>query len=397
MPLPFDSPAFDSFSDDVVDRFLAGKSRPGEAEQVRAWLGEFSDGAEWVDALKWRAGDAFAGTSSDASDASDAFSPADLRAHLKARVAERLGGFPGDVQNEGTSAPGIQGAPKRSRRGMVGRDARPLGRQTLYGYVASALAVALIALGYGLAATSSRDHGMDVKQYVTARGEYITVPLGEGSTMRLAPATSVKLTSSAIFVSGQAYFSIISRTNRAVIVNTNNASVRVLGTKFSVRQYPEESRSHVVVDEGRVMLHALSHALSHADSREYASVLSVHMIGDVTDSGEVTTSIAPDRDVPTWTEGHLVFRDTPLRDVASELSRTYGVTVRVADSSLSTRLMTMAVSVREQSLVETLDFIARVTRSHYTRQGAIFLLTPGRPPVAEPAVKFLQSEKQYGR
>jgi ferric-dicitrate binding protein FerR (iron transport regulator) len=121
------------------------------------------------------------------------------------------------------------------------------------------------------------------------------------------------------------------------------------------------------------------------------------MMAQVTDSSvTVTPGIAP-REYTGWTQGALVFNRVALRDLVVELTRAYGVPVRVEDTVLAREPMTMEVSVRTQSLTRVLELIGLATNAHYTQDGEAYVLTPGRAPAnAVPRTRFLEPEKQYG-
>jgi ferric-dicitrate binding protein FerR (iron transport regulator) len=223
--------------------------------------------------------------------------------------------------------------------------------------------------------------------------------------MMLAPATTVTLTrhdgAEAFAVTGEAYFVVAPQSTRAFVVQTTNARVRVLGTRFAVRQYPTERTSQVVVEDGKVALQTVQDQASGTTP----TILSAHAVAVVTDSGIALTRGVATRDYISWIEGTLVFKDVSLRDVMAALSRAYDVTILVTDTALANENMTMEVSVPEQSVTRVLDLIGTTTNAHYTIKGRTYLLSPGRnathlSPPTPGAVKQQSSpqpETQYGK
>jgi len=212
--------------------------------------------------------------------------------------------------------------------------------------------------------------------------------------MTLAPATTARVTPDEIMLTGEAYFQLQSNLGHPTVVRTTDAVVRVLGTSFVVRRYTTDRGSRVVVENGKVALDASD----AGHSRQRPVVLSARTRGVVVDSGiTVTTGINVD-DYTAWTAGRLVFDEVPLREVVAELGRAYGVDVRIDDTLLAHRSMTLKASVQTQPLTQVLDFIGRVTQAHYIHVGTTYVLTPGRAPARVPQSQTIpQLEKEYGR
>ncbi|MFL5479174.1 MAG: FecR domain-containing protein, partial [Gemmatimonadaceae bacterium] len=73
-----------------------------------------------------------------------------------------------------------------------------------------------------------------------------------------------------------------------------------------------------------------------------------------------------------WTQGRLVFRDTPLVLVGAELYRWYGVRLKVADSSLTKLHLTASFS--GEPVDRVLNVIALSLGARIERQGNVALL-----------------------
>jgi ferric-dicitrate binding protein FerR (iron transport regulator) len=214
----------------------------------------------------------------------------------------------------------------------------------------------------------------------------------------LAPLTSVTVTSAAIRVSGEAYFDIASGAARAIVVHTPNAVVRVLGTQFSVRHYAGDVESRIVVVTGKVGVQSWT----GASQRRQPVVVGAQSVARITDSTvSVSRGIAP-AEYLAWTRDRLIFDQTPLHDVVTELNRVYDVDIRVADTLLAKQPLMMDVSIAHKPVADILTLIGRATGSHYRRDGRVFMLIPGRTVVpsehSAPLHRDLYlKEKSYGK
>jgi len=241
--------------------------------------------------------------------------------------------------------------------------------------------------------------GHVVHTYRTRVGEIATVRWGNGSTMMLAPATTVTVSAASVDVMGEAYFTVTAHPKNPLTVITRGAVVRVLGTRFAVRQYPDELRSGVVVEDGRVSLRARG----RGDVSHSGIVLSARMHAEVSDSGvSVQEGVAPD-DYTGWTHGELRFTRTPLCDVVKTLSRVYGVHIRIADSALANEVVSADVKV-QRPLAQVLNAIGVILNAHVVHDNGMFTLMTGRSARDMPHSTserlfhhFQQPERQYGR
>jgi transmembrane sensor len=236
--------------------------------------------------------------------------------------------------------------------------------------------------------------------YVTAPGQQSIVTVAKGTQAVLAPGTKMTVSSTAsagtvVAVVGQVLFTIEHQTAAPFVVQAGAATARVLGTTFLVRRYPTESATRVVVVSGRVGI-APTLGTSH---RGAAAVLDAGTLGVVDDSGriDVTPHIVIE-DYTAWTAGRLVFRQTPVRDIVAELSRTYGVDIQLVDSTLAKRAFTWTVPVARLTLDGALDALVSALDAHVSRKGSVIWIAPGSvttaPTRAHPPYT---PETHYGR
>jgi len=292
-----------------------------------------------------------------------------------------------------------------SRRHVPGHGGASIGRRTRRPYrytlgVAVALVAAVVVV---LVTMVGRHRETDVpvsRVYTAAPGQRATITLADGSRAILGPATTLTVTNGPragidVQVSGEALFTITHHVDAPFRVHTTNMMTRVLGTTFFVRQYRNDDVARVVVVEGRVALRGMRDSVAVGEDR----VLTRGVVSVVDDSGHtrITPSVAID-DYLGWTTGKLVFRDTPVHEIAAELGRAYGVEIRVADSVMGSRALTWTVPISERSLSAVLGGLAEVLGAHVVRRGQQITLIPG-PSASRPRfdINSSTSERQYGK
>jgi len=270
-----------------------------------------------------------------------------------------------------------------------------------------ALGVVVLALGgaagmwYTHRAPSAGAETM--RTYATVSGQQATVTLDDGTRVALGPATTMRVRSGGavrgmdVAVDGQALFTVTHRASAPFVVRAGRALTRVLGTTFMVRRYASDSVARVLVFQGRVAL-ADTNTIPPSTSR---AVLDAGGAGVVSDSGEVRVWSNATRAADTaWTSGRLDFRQAPVSDVLAELSRAYGVEIRVTDPTLDARKVTFSAHVNNQSLQSVLEALAAAVDAHVARTGRVITLVPGAASSASKLKRspsYLTSESQHGR
>lgn len=241
--------------------------------------------------------------------------------------------------------------------------------------IAGSVAVRAKLLKSREASTPSATPSQLATSFATAAGERKTVRLPDGSSVSLAPMSSLKLSERfsgesralrEVTLSGEALFDVVHDEAHPFRVNAGTAVIEDLGTEFVVRAYPGEDRLRVAVASGSV-------AVRRGTRPDSAKVLTPRDVAVVRDTGAITLS----RDVDVspftaFTTGRLVFADAPLAEVARELTRWFGVDVRVSDQSLLERHLT--ATFEGDSLDTVLRVIGMTLNVRYdrTEQGVTF-------------------------
>ena len=233
--------------------------------------------------------------------------------------------------------------------------------------VAGVAALALVAGGLTLWKVGSRGRTKPPElaattEVTTPRGQRVSLRLPDGTQVMLGPSSVIRYAPAyghggrTVELEGQAYFVVTHDPTRPFAVHTAHGLVTDIGTRFAVHAYATDSIVDVVVAEGEVSLSARQDTLRQRPAPD-SVLLAPGDLGRVTSAG--TLSIARDVSVErylAWTEGRLVFRDTPMRDVVVELGRWYDIDVRLADPALAAKRL--SASFKNEPASEVLRLIA---------------------------------------
>lgn len=196
--------------------------------------------------------------------------------------------------------------------------------------------------------------------------------LNAGSSLKCMNDVAAGGTPREVWLEGEAYFEVAPDSLRPFIVRSEKLRVRVTGTHFDVRAYPDEEIVDVALVSGKVYVcpddSPVSSAAEPASSTR--SVASARLAGSGAPAngrgrrgGNATAhkevELAPERmlsynketncvqlseisgaDVVAWTKGGLRFHNRSFARIAKDLERKFNVPIRVQSRSLAGEMFT---------------------------------------------------------
>ena len=306
--------------DDIIARAFRNEATPEELAQLSAWRAASRDNEE-----RFRQTQSVLGALKSAGQR-DAFAPpraVDLLARMERKHAHR------------TSV-------HRSRAWI------PWG---LAAAAMLALAVQLWQTSESQPVAAVAPESTPPAEIITGEGELATVRMPDGSVVRLAPRSRLRLdvtdAERAVWVEGHAFFAVAKDSSRPFRVRTAEGDLIALGTRFDVRTEPDGVRLAVL--EGRVAL------LANGERTEVASGESAAVREGRTSA---VARIGDLDEITRWMRRFLAFQDTPLLSVAMEIERVYGRRVLIADASLANE--TVTATLTDASLEEAVRVVCTV-------------------------------------
>lgn len=220
----------------------------------------------------------------------------------------------------------------------------------------AALALMVAMLGGAIALLGSPMKGAPSSAdpaYETMIAEIRDIQLADGSTVTLGARSRIEpvFTDTMRIVKlheGEAFFDVASDPARPFYVEVGDRLIRVVGTRFDVRQGPETVRIAVV--EGVVeVLQAETPQQAEASRRVIdkdvlrAGDEVVARIGSV----ETTLSAIEPTDAAPWRRGWLTYEDASLAEIVSDANRYNRRQIVLEDSEIGDLRMTAAFSVEK--------------------------------------------------
>lgn len=171
----------------------------------------------------------------------------------------------------------------------------------------------------------------------TVSGQISIITLFDGSRITLNSESRLKYpgkfgtASREIFLEGEAYFEVKSDPSRPFIVHSDNVSTEVLGTKFNVKAYREESEIKISLVEGQVKVNNQFSNLN----KEPVYLKPNEQLSFNKSNGIVTLDKFALLQTIGWKDNILVFDNEPLEKVLVALRRSFGVQFELEDTTFN--------------------------------------------------------------
>ncbi len=201
----------------------------------------------------------------------------------------------------------------------------------------------------------------------------ISVPLGSRSMVVLPDGSQVWLNSGSklfypsgfwsksreVTLEGEGFFDVKNDRESPFIVSAGGLKIKVLGTSFNVKSYPDENTVETILVKGMVEVNTINEKslqspiilapnqkltyLKREGSMNLATIIEDGIKQDMSENLKVeipdlnnfkiATRINPDI-FTSWKDGKLIFDGEPLESLATKLERFYNVRISLQDESM---------------------------------------------------------------
>ncbi len=161
-----------------------------------------------------------------------------------------------------------------------------------------------------------------------------------------------------VYMEGEAFYKVARNENKAFVVNTGKTQVKVLGTSFNLKAYPDDDEQTTSVLSGKV---------SFSNLRADTSVLLLPgrkgIIGQL--NRKLVTTECPLEIL--WMKNELRFEKTPLSELTKTLYRTYGLKCKLTDESLEQIRITACF--QNEEVEEVMKILQMINEFSYQIKG----------------------------
>ena len=202
----------------------------------------------------------------------------------------------------------------------------------------------------------------EMAEFVVPFGEQLNVVLQDGTQVQLNSGSRLQYPKSFGFFSrkvkltGEAYFSVAKESTRPFEVDLKDIKVKVTGTHFNAKAYPDDKTIRVALEEGSVNIADKAEKIYPMKVGESAEYDRTTGICKITEAPDMTLHTA-------WRTKSLNFYRTPLKDIVKTLERQYEVQFDVTDSALLN--FRFSISTSKINLNEVLNDLEKVSKVRF--------------------------------
>jgi len=221
----------------------------------------------------------------------------------------------------------------------------------------------------------------------THNGSRTNVVLPDGSQVWLNAGSKITYNKSygntlrEVNLTGEAFFDVIHNAEKPFIIHTARIDIKVLGTSFNVKSYPTDKTTEATLIQGsievlirnrfneKIILKPNEKILV---SEETETLQTTRYTGDTVKTNEPIFAVKNLTHDPqsgavmetSWVENKLIFQDESFRDLAQQLERWYGVTIRFASPRAEQFRFTGLFE--NETIQQALDALRLTASFHYS-------------------------------
>ena len=245
--------------------------------------------------------------------------------------------------------------------------------------VAVAAAVVAIVVVTNIWRDGSLQAGNETNEIATRKGSRSNIRLTDGTRVwlnadsKLSYAASFSGKTREVVLTGEAYFDVAHDSTRPFIIHAGKANIRVLGTTFNVRNYPQETALEATLMRGKIEVSFNDRPtekiiLKPLEKIVIAKEASNSIASTSADKIVLTTATYAGKDSmiaeTAWMSDKMVFVNQPLEKIAQELERNFGITITFKTQAVKAYRYTGVFD--QVSLEKTMQIIQLSRKIKYT-------------------------------
>jgi transmembrane sensor len=240
-------------------------------------------------------------------------------------------------------------------------------------------AILILAIFAGSAGYYLVTRTADEKQNVVLAGEQAVneITLPDGTLVTLNKRSSIEYPDKfsgdirEVSITGEAFFDVQPDPAKPFVINAGNLQVKVLGTSFNIRAYPDTELVEVVVETGMVQV---INRNGPVQSEQEILMLNPGEMGILYNHrGILQKSFNTNPNYIAWKTRNFIFNKTPLKEVVQYLEDIYHIDIQLEDNELEKLVLTAHFERKPH------DFILNVIQITFglelTRENGVYILS----------------------
>jgi ferric-dicitrate binding protein FerR (iron transport regulator) len=241
-----------------------------------------------------------------------------------------------------------------------------------------------------------------LSQVSTKSGSRTQIQLPDGSVVRLNSSSSLTYDKNfgknvrEVNLTGEAFFDVTKDSSHPFIIHTNVIDIKVLGTAFNVRSYPNDANTETSLIRGKVEVTVKNRANEkiYLEPNEKLVVLNdnstIKTLANQHEQGNKKTDLSPkpiysvqhltyypvDSTIieTSWIDNRLIFQENEtFKEVALRMERWYGVQINFASEKVAG--YRPFASFKNETITQALDELKLGFKFNYKIEGNIITIT----------------------
>jgi ferric-dicitrate binding protein FerR (iron transport regulator) len=204
-------------------------------------------------------------------------------------------------------------------------------------------------------------YALDSIEVIAPLGSKTVVQLSDGSEVQLNYGSKIKYPHffsndiREITLIGEGFFKVAHNPEKPFIVKAGNLNIKAVGTTFNVLAYPDDDAIETTLVSGMVILEKVK----KDGKNETMGIMKpgLHVNYNLR-NGSISGTEGNIEKYISWTDGKLIFEDTPILQVTERLSRMFNVDFEVKDEIKD---YNYTVTFKDDPLYQILDLMAIAT------------------------------------
>lgn len=220
------------------------------------------------------------------------------------------------------------------------------------------------------------------RHYTKTEDIYVSAMYGETKHIILPDSSEVWINSGSnisypasfnnerhIKLEGEAYFSVKKNKTNPFIVKANKLSVKVLGTEFNVKAYPEDEKIATTLNNGKV-------EILPDKSKGYILQPNQQLTYNP-ETKEITIQRVTANNISGWTKGHLLFINISFTDILKTLERRFNTSFIIKGTTPLTEENYTIKFLKNENVEQILTILQDVTGNFsYQKKGNTIEIIP---------------------
>jgi ferric-dicitrate binding protein FerR (iron transport regulator) len=191
---------------------------------------------------------------------------------------------------------------------------------------------------------------------VTPYGVKTKILLSDSTIVYLNAGTSIKYPARfqgktrEVILKGEAYFEVSKDEKHPFVVRTNEISIKVLGTRFNLKSFPEEDLFETSLLEGSVALYY------NNNEKEMVKLIPNQKASYKLTTGKVDVQKVNAELDASWKEGKFYFNNEYLPSILRALERNYNVPIKLCTKDLNDEVYSGLFN-KNRTVYQTLDIM----------------------------------------